>query len=123
VFANGTAGFSLAAHVEYGVDTGSFIVVPGVDLAAFFLDPNVYVGMPTAKLVLPVGWFVPFVEGGAGLGFITQPRQTAVAVLGGGGFMITPGPSFSFGVEAGYETLLGTDFGVVLFGPLVTFAF
>ena len=117
VFGNGKAGFAIALHLEYGFDTGSLIIAPGVSLGAFFLDPNVYVGMPTAKLVFPIEWFVPFVEGGAGVGQLTQPSTTGLALLAGGGFMIHASPNVALGVEAGYETILGTDFGVVTLGP------
>jgi hypothetical protein len=123
VVGNGNVGFGIAARFEYGIDTGTVIIAPGLNLAAYFLDPNVYVGMPTAKLVLPIGWFVPFIEGGAGVGHLTQPSNTGLALLGAGGFMIHASPNFALGLEAGYETILGTDFGVILFGPMLTLAF
>jgi hypothetical protein len=41
------------------VDTGSIIVMPGLDLAGYFVDSNVYVGMPMVELVLPLGPFAP----------------------------------------------------------------
>lgn len=123
VFENGKAGFALGLRVEYGIDTGSFIVAPGVALAAYFLDPNVYIGMPTMKLVLPIGWFVPFIEGGAGVGEVTQPSTTGLALLGGGGFMIHASPNVALGVDAGYETIVGTDFGAVMLGPVLALSF
>jgi hypothetical protein len=123
VFNNGKVGFGIAARLEYGIDTGTVIIAPGLNLAAYFLDPNVYVGMPTAKLVLPIGWFVPFIEGGAGVGHLTQPSQTGLALLGAGGFMIHPSQNLALGAEGGYETILGTDFGVILFGPIFAIAF
>jgi hypothetical protein len=124
VFGNGKVGFGIALRLEYGIDTGSVIITPGVSLGGYFLDPNVYVGMPTAKVALPIGWFVPFVEGGAGVGHVaSQPGTTGLALLGGGGFMIHASPNVAFGVEAGYETILGTDFGVILLGPVLAFSF
>ncbi len=123
VFRSGKAGFSLAGRLEYGVDTGSVIVMPGVSLAGYFLDPNVYVGMPTVELILPLGPFAPFVEGGAGVGAVTQPSQTSLAVFGGGGFVLHPTPSFVLGLEVGYETILGTDFRVIILGPIFAFSF
>jgi len=123
VFRKGKAGFSLAGRLEYGLDTGSVIVMPGVSVAGYFLDPNVYVGMPTVGLVLPLGPFAPFVEGGAGVGAVTQPSQTSLAVLGGGGFVLHPTPSFMLGVDVGYETIVGTDFSVIIFGPIFAFSF
>jgi hypothetical protein len=123
VFGNGKAGFALALRLEYGIDTGSLIIAPGVALGAYFLDPNVYVGMPTVKLTLPIGWFVPFIEGGAGVGVVTQPSDTGLALTGGGGFMIHASPNIAIGVDAGYETILGTDFGVITVGPVLALSF
>jgi hypothetical protein len=123
VFGNGKTAFALALRLEYGIDTGTLIIAPGVALGAYFLDPNVYVGMPTAKLVLPIGWFVPFIEGGAGVGEVTDPSQTGLALLGAGGFMIHASPNVALGIEAGYETILGTDFGVFSLGPVLAFSF
>lgn len=123
VFGNGKAGFSLAGRIGYGVDTGSVIVMPGVSLAGYFLNPNVYVGMPTVELVLPIGPFAPFVEGGAGIGVVTQPSQTSLAVLGGGGFVLHPTREFLLGLELGYETIVGTDFREIILGPIFAFTF
>jgi hypothetical protein len=123
VFGRDKVGFSLAGRIQYGVDTGSIIVMPGVDLAGYFVDSNVYVGMPMVELVLPLGPFAPFVEGGAGIGVVTQPSQASLAVLGGGGFVLHPSPTFVLGIEGGYETILGTDFRVILVGPIFAFRF
>jgi hypothetical protein len=118
---SGKAAFSMGARFDYGFDTGSVIVVPGVDLAAFFLQPNVYVALPVCKLIMPVGWFAPFVEAGAGLG--VEGSAASLAVLGGGGFAIRPSPSFIIGAEGSYETLIGTPFGAITFGPVFGLAF
>jgi hypothetical protein len=120
---NGTAGFSFGAQVEYGIDTGSVIAMPGVSVTGYFAQPNVYVEMPTMKLVLPIGALALFVEGGAGVGEITNPGQAAPALLGAGGFTFHPGPSILLGLEAGYEALLGTDFQAVLLGPIFAVSF
>jgi hypothetical protein len=123
VFGNGKAGFAIALHLEYGFDTGTVIIAPGLSLGAYFLDPNVYIGMPTAKFVFPIEWFVPFIEGGAGVGQLTQPSTTGLALLGGGGFMIHASPNLALGVEAGYETIVGTDFGIITLGPIFALSF
>lgn len=94
-----------------------------MSLAAYFLDPNVYVGMPTAKLALPIGPFVPFIEGGAGVGQITQPSATRLALFGAGGFMIHASPTVALGLEGGYETILDTDFGVIVLAPVFALSF
>jgi hypothetical protein len=127
VVGGGKTSFSLAVRGEYGIDTGTVILAPGVELAAYFIDPNAYVGLATLKLAIPIGWFVPFVQGGAGIGHVaagvTQPSATGTALLGAGGFMIHASPRFAFGVEAGYEAIVGTDFGVVIVAPMAAFAF
>jgi hypothetical protein len=123
VFGNGKAGFAIALHLEYGFDTGTVIIAPGLSLGAYFLDPNVYIGMPTAKLVFPIEWFVPFIEGGAGVGQLTQPSTTGLALLGGGGFMIHASLNLALGLEAGYETILGTGFSVITLGPILALSF
>jgi hypothetical protein len=120
---NGTAGFTFGAQVEYGIDTGSVIAMPGVSVTGYFAQPNVYVEMPTMKLVLPIGALALFVEGGAGVGEITNPGQAAPALLGAGGFTFHPGPSILLGLEVGYEALLGTDFQAVLLGPIFAVSF
>jgi hypothetical protein len=123
VFGRDKVGFSLAGRIQYGVDTGSIIVMPGLDLAGYFVDSNVYVGMPMVELVLPLGPFAPFVEGGAGIGVVSQPSQASLAVLGGGGFVLHPSPSFVLGIEGGYETIVGTNFQVIIVGPIFAFRF
>src|SRR5262249_38895429 len=70
VFAGSKASFPLGLGFGYGFDVGSVILVPGVRLAAYFTDPNVYLGMPSFKLVLPIDRFAPFVEGGVGVGHV-----------------------------------------------------
>src|SRR5262249_25180466 len=116
-------GFAFAVRVEYGFDTGSVIVAPGVAGAAYFLDPNVYMGLPTVKLALPIGWFGPFVQGGGGGGGGAPPGDPGLALLGAGGFMIHVTSAVALGVEAGYEAILGTDFGVIILSPVLAIAF
>ena len=128
VFHDGDAGFYLGLRLGYGVDLDTIIVVPGVRLAGYFLDPNVYVGMPMLKLVLPVGRFAPFVEGGVGYGHVAADdtnqvsAQNGLALLGGGGFMIHF-PRVAFGAEAQYQVVTGTDFKGVGVGPILAIGF
>jgi hypothetical protein len=132
VFAGSKASFVLGLRLGYGIDTGKVIVVPGVRLSAYFTDPNVYLGMPVMKLVYPIGHFAPFVEAGAGVGYIagydldsrtSVAAQTGVALLGGGGFMVHFGWKFGLGIEANYQTVTGTDFHGFGIGPILAIAF
>lgn len=122
VFASGKAGFFLGLRFGYGFDTGPVIVVPGIRIAGYFTDPNVYVGMPTLKLVLPIDRFAPFVEGGAGLGHVTDPSKSGFAWMGGGGFMIHF-TRIAFGAEASYQKIAGTNFSGISVGPILAIGF
>jgi len=125
VFSRGKAGFALGVRFGYGFDTGRVILVPGVRLSGYFVDPNVYLGMPTFKLVLPIDRFAPFVEGGAGLGHVaggTEPAETGAALMGGGGFMVHA-THFALGVEASYQVITGTDFRGFGVGPILAIGF
>jgi len=126
VFSKGNAGFALGLYFGYGIDTGPVILVPGLRLTGFFTDPNVYVGMPTFKLVLPIDRFAPFVEGGVGLGHVTaadnDPSKSGAALMGGGGFMLYF-RHVAFGAEATYQVITGTSFKGFGIGPILAIGF
>lgn len=126
VFSRGKAGFALGLRFGYGFDTGPVILVPGIRLAGYFIDPNVYLGMPTFKLVLPIDRFAPFVEGGAGVGHVAgandTPAETGAALMGGGGFMIHF-TRVAFGAEASYQVITGTPFKGFGVGPILALGF
>jgi hypothetical protein len=126
VFANGKTSFALGLRFGYGFDIGTVILVPGVQLSGYFTDPNVYIGMPTFKVVLPIDRFAPFVEGGAGYGHIDGdgPVQAAngLAVMGGGGFMIHFN-HFAIGAEASYQLITKTQFKGFSVGPILAIGF
>ena len=126
VFNDGKAGFFLGLRLGYGFDLGPIIAVPGVRLAGYFTDPNVYVGMPTFKVVFPIDRFAPFLEGGAGVGHVTENGRIAsangAALMGGGGLMIHFA-RFAFGAEASYQVITGTDFKGFGIGPILAFGF
>lgn len=128
VIRDGDAGFFLGVNVGYGVDLGSVIVVPGVRGAGYFTDPNVFLGMPSVKLVLPLDRFAPFVQGGVGFGHVARdsglaiPAASGVALSGGGGFMVHF-PRIAFGAEAAYTVVTGTDFKGISVGPILALGF
>lgn len=118
VFVNGEAGFALGARFGYGFDLGSVILVPGIRLSAYFTDPSVYIGMPDFKVAFPIDRFEPFVEGGVGVGHVTDPSKTGAALFGGGGFMIHFRP-IAFGAAVSYQTITGTKFHGIGIGPIL----
>ena len=126
VFSRGKAGFAIGLRFGYGFDTGPVILVPGVRLSGYFVDPNVYLGMPTFKVVLPIDRFAPFVEGGAGVGHVaganSTPSETGAALMGGGGFMIHF-TRIAFGAEASYQVITGTPFKGFGVGPILALGF
>lgn len=126
VIVNGEAGFALGAHVGYGIDVGAVILVPGLRLSGYFTDPSVYVGMPDFKVVIPIDRFAPFVEGGVGIGYVSDspavPAKTGAALFGGGGFMIYFRP-LAIGAEVTYQTITGTKFRGIGVGPILAIGF
>lgn len=118
VLVNGEAGFALGARFGYGFDLGSVILVPGIRLSAYFTDPSVYIGMPDFKVAFPIDRFEPFVEGGVGVGHVTDPSKTGAALFGGGGFMIHFRP-IAFGAAVSYQTITGTKFHGIGIGPIL----
>ena len=79
------------------------------------------------KLVLPIDRFAPFLEAGAGVGYVSSSNdvgaKTGVALLGGGGFMVHFSMKFGLGVEANYQAITGTDFKGFGIGPILALAF
>jgi hypothetical protein len=122
VFSNGKAGFYLGLSFGYGFDTGPVILVPGARIAGYFSDPNVYVGMPTFRVLFPIDRFAPFIEGGTGVGYVTDPSKTGLALMGGGGFMIYF-RHIAFGAEASYQVITGTGFSGFGVGPILAIGF
>ena len=131
VFSNNKTSFYLGLRLGYGFDTGKVIVVQVVRLSGYFSDPNVYVGMPVAKLVYPIDRFAPFVEGGAGIGYIagynvnktSVDPETGLALFAGAGFMVHFSWKFGLGVEGTYQTITGTGFSGFGIGPIIALAF
>jgi len=80
----------------------------------------------------PIDRFAPFIEGGAGIGYVagydidtrtSVDAKTGVALLVGGGFMVHFTWKFGLGVEANYQTVTGTDFHGIGIGPILALAF
>jgi hypothetical protein len=119
----GKTGFALGIEGRYGIDLGSVILAPGAMFTSYFGDRNVYLGAALLRLTFPVGVFGPYVEGGLGYGGTTQPSQTGVLLMAGGGFMLYLGDRFGLGLSVRYEKITSTDFGAVIIGPSILLAF
>jgi hypothetical protein len=115
---DGNIGFSIAGDVRYGFDLGPLVLAPGVRLAGYFpSDLTVLAGLGTLRATFPVGMFGPFVQGGVGPGWVSEPSKAGLAWLAGGGFMVHFGTRFGFGAEASYQAITGTDFNALFIGP------
>jgi hypothetical protein len=118
----GPYGGGLDFHLNYGIKAGPTVIAPG-GLLGGYLQSSRFVGiaMPTVRLTLPVGPLAPFVIGGIGGGWIGNPAESGVALLGGGGLMVHFGRILGVGVEASYQTITGTEFSSVVLGPSIRF--
>ena len=119
----GKTGFGLGLEARYGIDLGSVIVAPGAMFTSYFGDRNVYLGAGIVRLTFPVGRFGPYVEGGLGVGTVSNPSQTGALLMAGAGFMVYLGDRFGLGLSGDYEKITGTDFGAVILGPGILLAF
>jgi hypothetical protein len=124
---NRSVGFALVGTIGYGVDAGAVIVVPGLRLSGIFPgNQSVLVGMPTIRLVFPIGGFAPFIGGGAGIGHITEtsldPAQTGLAWRAGGGFTYHFSARFGLGAEAAFEAITGTQYSGLSIAPIIALA-
>lgn len=116
----GPLGGGIDAGLRYGFAAGPTIVAPGIRAAGYLVSQRfVALGMPTLRVTLPGGPFAPFVTGGVGPRWISNPEQTGLAVLAGGGLMIHFGRVFAIGAEATYQTVTGTDMRSVAIGPSI----
>jgi hypothetical protein len=122
VISGGDAGFALGVSISYGIDLDSVIVVPGVHGSVYFLPNNVWIGMPTAKLIVPIDRVGPFVEGGAGYGLVSGVDQSGLAWMAGGGIAVYF-THFAIGAEASYQAITGTDFHGWGIGPILAIGF
>jgi hypothetical protein len=116
----GPLGGGLDFDLRYGIKAGPTIIGPGGRLSGYFISGR-FIGtaMPTLRVTLPFGPFAPFLVGGVGGGWISNPSEGGVALLGGGGVMIHFGRFFAIGAEATYQTITSTEFGVWAVGPMI----
>jgi len=87
----------------------------------YYSQRFVGLAMGTGRLTLPLGPLAPYGVVGAGGGSISNPGQSGMALMGGGGLMLHFGRVFAVGVEATYQKITDTDFRVLSIGPLFSF--
>lgn len=120
----GRVGFSIAGDVRYGFEVGPTVLAPGARVAAFF--PSGFfalTALATGRITVPVGPLGPYVLGGVGPGYVSDPARAGLSYLGGGGLMIHIGESFGIGAEAVYFGIAGTDFRALFVGPALLLNF
>jgi hypothetical protein len=114
----GEVGFSIAGDMRYGFALKPIILAPGARVAGYFPPHGTAaLGLATLRLTVPVGPLGPFVVGGAGPGYVSDPSRAGLAYLAGGGLMVHFGTRFAFGAEVAYQAIAATNFGVISFGP------
>ena len=120
----GNIGFSIAGDYRYGIEVGPIVVAPGARIAGYF--PSGYyilTALATARITFPLGPVGPYVLGGIGPGYVSEPSKTGAAWMGGGGLMVYIGRSFGIGAEATYQGVTGSDFRALFIGPALMLAF
>jgi hypothetical protein len=120
----GKVGFSISGDFRYGIEVGPIVVAPGARLAGYFpSDLTVLAALGTTRLVFPVGPVGPYVLGGVGPGWVSEPSKAGLAYMAGGGFMVHIGMRFGIGAEATYQGITGTDFKALFVGPALLISF
>ncbi len=118
----GDVGFLLSLYGGYGIEAGSVIVIPGAHATGAWPSGE-FIGTftPSAKLVFPIGAFAPYIEGGAGPGYVSVGEKVGLAIRAGGGFSVHPSSRFAIGAGVAYQTITGT--GVSFLGPVLIISF
>ncbi len=117
---NGPYGGGLTLDGRYGIKAGPTVLAPGGRLSGYGISGR-FIGtaMPTFRVTVPIGPLAPYIVGGLGPGWISNPSEGGLAILGGGGLMIHVGRVLSLGIEATYQTITGTEFNSVALGPSI----
>jgi hypothetical protein len=118
----GDVGFLLSLYGGYGFEAGSVILIPGAHATGAWPSGD-FIGTftPALKLVFPLGAFAPYIEGGAGPGYVSVGEKWGVAINAGAGFSVHPSSRFAIGAGVSYQTITGTD--VSFIGPVLILSF
>jgi hypothetical protein len=113
-------GGGLVLDGRYGFRVGPTVMAPGGRLAGYLLSER-FIGtaMPTFRITLPIGPLAPYGLGGIGGGWLSNPGDSGLAWIAGGGLMIHFGRVLAIGAEATYETITGTEFKALSIGPAI----
>jgi len=118
----GPMGGGLEIDGRYGIKAGPTVIAPGGMLAGYIVSARaVGIAMPTARLTLPVGPLAPFVMGGIGGGWLGNPAENGLALMGGGGLAVHIGRIVAIGAEISYQTITNTEFRSLAIGPVISF--
>jgi hypothetical protein len=120
---NGDVAFTLGGSVGYGIETGPVILVPGAMANAYFFDTTVLTVLGAARVVVPIGGFAPYIEGGVGPGFTFSPSDQGLAWHAGTGASYYFNEKLAMGAFVGYDAIEALDFHIWSFGPLLTLGF
>jgi len=117
---NGPMGGGLVLDGRYGIEAGPTVLAPGARLGGHLISSR-FVGtaMPTFRVTLTIGPLAPFAIGGIGIGALSNPSETGVALLGGGGLMIHFGRVLAIGAEISYRRITGTELETLGIGPSI----
>ncbi|MET0286364.1 MAG: hypothetical protein ABW352_17925 [Polyangiales bacterium] len=122
LISDGDVGFSIAGDVRYGFEVGPLVLAPGMRVGAYFpADYYALTALATGRVTLPIGPVGPYLVGGVGPGYLSDPSSVGAAYVGGGGVMIHVGTTFAIGAELTYFGITGTDFRA--FGPALLLLF
>ncbi len=115
-------GGGLDLHARYGIKVGPTVIAPGGMLGGYVQSARfIGVAMPTARVTLPVGPLAPFLMGGVGPGWVSNPSEGGLAAMGGGGLTLHFWRIVALGLEMSYQTVTGTEFRSLAFGPVISF--
>jgi hypothetical protein len=118
----GPLGGGLDLEGRYGIKAGPTIVAPGGLLGGYLISARfIGLAMPTFRITVPLGPLAPFVVGGIGGGWISNPSEGGLAYLAGGGLMIHFGRIVAIGAEVTYRKITSTEFGGLAIGPAISF--
>ncbi len=119
---DGPWGGGLQLQGRYGVGAGPLVVGPGAALSGYVISRR-FVGtaMPTLRVTLPIAFIGPFVTGGVGGGWLSNPSEGGFAWSAGGGLLIHLGDFFAIGAEVSFKRIVGTEFEVLSIGPSLRF--
>lgn len=120
----GSVGFSIVGDVRFGIELGPIIVAPGGRLAGYFPSGlTILAALATGRVTVPLGPVGPYVMGGLGPGWVSDPAKAGLAWMAGGGLMANIGPHFALGAEVTYQGITGTAVKALFIGPTFLFGF